>query len=90
MEFGEAKSANLEEGEVRVGEVLDFVVDCGGGNNFFCDGFEWAPRLELIGKRQVWDARTQFDGKRNGESVLGPWERLAQALLISNEAMFLD
>ena len=47
-------------------------------------------RLELIGEGQVWDARTQFDGKRNGESVLGPWERLAQALLISNEAMFLD
>lgn len=90
VEFGEAKPANLNEVEVRGGEVLDFVVDCGGANNFFCDGFEWAPRLELIGEEQIWDARTQFGGKRHGDSALGPWERLAQALLISNEAMFLD
>ena len=90
VEFGEAQSADLDEVEVRAGEVLDFVVDCGKANNFFCDGFEWAPRLELIGEEQAWDARTQFDGERNGDSTLGPWERLAQALLISNEAMFLD
>ena len=90
VEFGEAQSADLDEVEVRAGEVLDFVVDCGKANNFFCDGFEWAPRLELIGEEQAWDARSQFDGERNGDSTLGPWERLAQALLISNEAMFLD
>ncbi len=90
VEFGEAQSADLDEVEVRAGEVLDFVVDCGKANNFFCDGFEWAPRLELIGEEQIWDARTQFGGKRHGDSALGPWERLAQALLISNEAMFLD
>ena len=90
VEFGRVQSADLAGVEVQAGEVLDFVIDCGAANNFFCDGFEWSPRLELIGGKQVWDAKLQFDGKRSGDSSLGPWERLVQALLISNEAMFLD
>jgi hypothetical protein len=90
VEFGTAQPAGLAEVEVKVGEVLDFVIDCGSANNFFCDGFEWSPRLELIGGKQVWDAGAHFAGKRSGDSSLSPWERLAQALLISNEAMFLD
>ena len=75
---------------MKAGEVLDFVIDCGAANNFLCDGFEWSPRLELIEGKQVWDARAHFAGKRSGDSSLSPWERLAQALLISNAAMFLD
>jgi len=90
VKFGKAQPADLAGVELQAGEVLDFVIDCGAANNFFCDGFEWSPRLELIGGKQVWDAKVQFDGKRSGDSSLGPWERLAQALLISNEAMFLD
>ena len=90
VEFGTAQPAGLAEVEVEVGEILDFVIDCGSANNFSCDGFEWSPRLELIGGKQVWDAGAHFAGKRSGDSSLSPWERLAQALLISNEAMFLD
>lgn len=90
INFGKTEWAGLERIEVEAGDTLDFIVDCGAENNFQCDGFEWAPRLETVGGTKAWDAKEHFGGERSGDQVLDPWERLAQALLISNEAMFLD
>ena len=90
INYGKSEEAGLEKIEVEAGEILDFIVDCGAANNFQCDGFEWAPRLETTGAKRAWDAREHFGGRRSDDRALGPWERLAQALLISNEAMFLD
>jgi hypothetical protein len=90
IEFGKPQSAVLAEIEVEAGEVLDFVIDCGEANNFLCDGFTWAPRLELSASKGVWDAAENFAGTVSEVELLDVWERLAQALLISNEAMFLD
>ncbi len=90
IEFGKPQSAGIAEIEVEAGEILDFVIDCGEANNFSCDGFTWAPRLELSTRKGVWDAVQNFAGSVSEAEPLNVWERLAQALLISNEAMFLD
>ncbi len=86
--FGKEVPAELADIEVEAGETLDFVVDCGEKANFFCDGFVWSPKLS--GGDRHWDAKENFDGTITKDEELGNWERLAQALLISNEAMFLD
>jgi hypothetical protein len=75
---------------VEAGETIDFVVDCGEAGNFFCDGFAWAPVITVVGGDGRWEAREDFGGQVTVEEELGNWERLAQALLISNEAMFMD
>ena len=90
IEFGKPQLAEIEELPVAIGEVLDFVIDCGAANNFSCDGFTWAPRLQQIEGEGNWDAKKHFGGEVSRAVELGVWERLAQALLISNEAMFLD
>ena len=43
-----------------------------------------------VGGTKAGDAKEHFGGERSGDQVLDPWERLAQALLISNEAMGRD
>ncbi len=66
------------------------MIDCGEANNYSCDGFTWAPRVALNGSDRFWDATANFAGVVTGSDELGGWERFAQALLISNEAMYLD
>jgi hypothetical protein len=90
VDFGESKPAQIDAIEVKAGETLDFVVDCGEAGNFSCDGFDWAPVLRSADGEGSWDAREHFGGEERRSEPLGNWERLAQALLISNEAMFLD
>ena len=72
--------------EVKAGDTIDFIVDIGGTLN--SDQFVWAP---VIGMREtVWDAKADFGGPRPKDSLLAPWEQLAQVLLLSNELAFLD
>jgi hypothetical protein len=83
--------------DVQAGDTLSFVVDINGNLNN--DQFEWAPRLTVLEpalaggtepekKVSVWDAERDFSGPRTVQ--LSPVEQLAQLLLISNEAMFID
>ncbi len=90
IEFGKDQPAELAAVEVEAGELLDFVIDCGEANNFQCDGFRWAPRLQRSSGAEGWDATRNFGGVVTQAEELDSWERFAQALLISNEAMFLD
>jgi hypothetical protein len=43
-----------------------------------------------MGKEISWSALNHFSGKGNDNVNLSAWQRFAQALLISNEVMFLD
>jgi hypothetical protein len=90
IDFGKSLAVEIDAIKVETGETLDFVIDCGEANNFSCDGFTWAPRVQLVGSKRVWDARKHFAGEISKLAALSVWERFAQALLISNEAMFLD
>ena len=42
------------------------------------------------GKERQWNARNDFAGPQKEFKPLTPWERYAQALLLSNEVMFVD
>src|SRR5262249_49469127 len=76
--------------EVRAGDTLDFVVDIRGNLN--SDEFAWAPVVSTVvpgGERAAtWNASAEFDDAP--VAWLGPWEQLAQALLMANEFCFVD
>jgi Protein of unknown function (DUF1553)/Protein of unknown function (DUF1549)/Planctomycete cytochrome C len=78
---------------VEPGEKLDFVVDCLKTSDF--DSFSWAPIIrtkQVAGSAtsvvQLWHATNDFSGPPPAR--LNPWEQLAQALLVSNEFVFVD
>jgi len=86
---------------VQAGDTLDFVADCRTGSN--SDSFNWAPKLKFTdplkrskqsppgGFETEWDAKADFTKPRPEASKdLNAWEKLAHALLVSNEAAFVD
>jgi hypothetical protein len=84
----------LETLRLKAGEILDFTVDCRENTN--SDGFRWAPvlRLKVAAEKApkqmqtVWDAQAEFKGPPPAK--LQPLEQMAQALLITNEFLFVD
>lgn len=85
--------------EVRKGDALDFVVDCRGNEGY--DSFTWSPRIRYVqanGKKDTgeegkirWVAKDDFKGPEPAAPPApNPWERYAQALLLSNELFFID
>jgi hypothetical protein len=87
-------ATELETLQLRAGEILDFTVDCRETTN--SDGFGWAPvlRLKVAAEKTpkqmqtVWDAKAEFKGPPPAK--LQPLEQMAQALLITNEFLFVD
>jgi hypothetical protein len=78
---------------VERGEKLDFVVDCLKSPD--SDGFGWAPVIKTkqiagasSGIVQLWHAANDFGGPPPPR--LSAWEQLAQAMLVSNEFVFVD
>jgi hypothetical protein len=79
---------------LKAGEVLDFAVDSRENDN--SDGFRWAPVLRVQASAEkaaaqmqaAWDAQADFKGPPPAK--LQPLEQLAQALLITNEFLFID
>jgi hypothetical protein len=90
VEFGKEQPAIINDLQVEEGEIIDFIVDCGEKDDFYCDGFIWSPLIKSLGEEISWSARNHFSGKSNSDLSLSAWQRFAQALLISNEVMFLD
>ncbi len=82
--------------EVRAGDTLDFLTDSRGNDQD--DAFRWAPTITmpgvdmpaLPGMAMRWDARTDFMDPAHMPAPLGPWDELAQVLLLSNEFAFAD
>jgi hypothetical protein len=94
----ELKLADLA---VQAGDTLDFVADCRANSN--SDSFNWAPKLKFTdpvkrskqappgGFETEWDAKADFTKPRpEAPKGLTAWEKLAHALLVSNEAAFVD
>ena len=88
----------LEIVELKRGEWLDFIVDC--RSSLSHDDFKWAPVVALVDAREKaraagepfeWNARKDFAGPPPEPPMpLDAWSALAQALLISNEFLFVD
>jgi hypothetical protein len=69
---------------LKSGQSLDFVVDCQGNES--CDGFDWAPLIQDVANpARRWSAMEDFRGP-----VVTSWQRYAQALLMTNEFVFVD
>ncbi|MBI3881690.1 MAG: PSD1 domain-containing protein [Verrucomicrobia bacterium] len=93
--FNNKVKTDVPKLEVKLGETVDFVVDCVGNSN--SDSFTWAPKISLVGdydtslSKREWDAEKEFNAKERKAAVpLTAWEKLAQVLLLSNELMFVD
>jgi hypothetical protein len=91
-------TGTLEEVELKEGEWLDFIVDC--RSSLSHDDFKWAPIIALAkdqakaraaGENVEWNATKDFAGPPPAPpKPLEPWSALAQALLVSNEFVFVD
>lgn len=74
--------------EVKVGDKIDFIVDCRTGDN--SDSYDWVPvitSVQAAGGTMTWNAAEQFRGP---VYTLTRWEQYAQALLLTNEYLFVD
>lgn len=84
------ETGSVEAFEIKAGEFIDFVVDC--RTNEAHDSFKSAIIITQFtgGKNQrVWRSQADFkDGP--GEGQLDAWSQLAQALLLTNEFVFVD
>lgn len=78
--------ANLDSISVGKGDTIDFVVDPIGSDAF--DSFAWSPRLERTDGKQTWDAGVDFGNV--SEPKLTRLALYAQALMMTNEFMFVD
>ncbi|HVR73582.1 MAG TPA: PSD1 and planctomycete cytochrome C domain-containing protein [Planctomycetota bacterium] len=78
------EEAAIEPVDVKAGDTIDFVVSIGPSLGW--DDFEWSPRIEAPGRD--WKADRDFEGPPPRR--LGAWESYAQALLLSNELLFVD
>ncbi|MFO0946170.1 MAG: DUF1553 domain-containing protein [Planctomycetota bacterium] len=78
--------------EVVKGDSIDFILDCVSNDGH--DSFSWAPVItaETKGTSRMaagpWDAAMDFDGPP--PPAMTPWEKYAQALMMTNEFSFVD
>jgi hypothetical protein len=84
---------NIKDVEVKSGDTIDFVVDCGATASG--DEFTWAPTVTLARKDKegakseiVSASAKEFRGPP--ALALLPWEQLALVILQSNEFVFVD
>ena len=81
----------VEPFEIEPGDTIYFIVACGADPGY--DSFTWAPHVSL---REAKDAQTvkhewaaDTDFAPPPPPTLNPWERYAQALLMTNEFVFI-
>jgi len=74
---------------LKAGQILDFVVDCKSGPGW--DSFTWSPQVAGIdGTNGTWNAADGFSGPKAASPVSAPGSANAQALLMTNEFVFVD
>ncbi|HLK13520.1 MAG TPA: PSD1 and planctomycete cytochrome C domain-containing protein [Fimbriimonadaceae bacterium] len=80
------QAAEVASVEVQKGDTLDFVVDPMTSDAY--DAFAWSPVVRSVDGKRSWDSATNF-----GPPPGRPVTRLtlyAQALMMTNEFMFVD
>jgi hypothetical protein len=98
--FNTSQPTRFAKIEVRKGDTIDFIADSLEDPTY--DTFTWAPVIRLVdAKGTEWNATTQFAGpsgatgsaklaKAVKQKPLTAWEKFAQVLLESNEAIFVN
>tara|TARA_B100000029_G_C17449509_1_gene914486 strand:- start:658 stop:1041 length:384 start_codon:yes stop_codon:yes gene_type:complete len=89
----DAIDLNVGARQVATGETIDFVVDIRKTLNY--DQYLWSATLQDQTNTSAdqaapatWNSRTDFTPSQR--AYLDAWEQLAQALLCSNEFIFID
>ena len=82
----DAIDLNVSQRQVEAGETIDFVVDIRETLNY--DQYLWSATLQGQSASETWNSRNDFTPSQR--AYLNTWEQLAQALLCSNEFMFVD
>ncbi len=91
--FHSQAATNFPSIEVKLGETIDFIVDCQKTDSF--DSFTWSPIISYLGDvesqlgKRTWNAQVDFAPQRK-LAPLTAWETIAQAMLVSNELMFIE
>ena len=82
------QTVELNVGQLKVskGNTIDFVVDI--DKVLSSDQYLWLATISEHGDDTVWDSEKDFP--QNESELLNGWEQLAQALVCSNEFMFVD
>jgi hypothetical protein len=74
---------------VKKGDAIEFVVSIAESLNN--NDFTWSPTIKSSDGKTEWNAKREFGGMRTIVfEPLGPWEKYVQALLMSDEMMFVD
>ena len=77
---------DVDHVSVEAGDVIDFIVDPIATDAY--DGFGWAPSIKQTGGGQTWDASAMFS--KPPSPPLSRIVAYAQALMMTNEFMFVD
>jgi hypothetical protein len=92
---GKNVATDVKNIAVKRGDALDFIVRSRGTSED--DSFRWVPILHMPGAKPgeeyVWNAQREFSGpvkEKLQTQPFTPWERLSQALLMSNELIYLN
>ncbi|MCB1235064.1 MAG: DUF1553 domain-containing protein, partial [Verrucomicrobiae bacterium] len=81
------KAVTVDKLTVKAGDTVDFVADPLENNNSF-DSYNWRPEIaDLGGSRDRWSQTAQFSGPAD---FMNEWEAYAQALLGTNDFLFVD
>jgi hypothetical protein len=90
----EGVATNVAQVEVRAGDTLDFVVLPGGK---VPESYNWAPSIHLLNvpndkpEKHNWDAHSEFAGPPPPPPKgMTAWEKYAQALLLTNEFIYVN
>ncbi|MDA0837846.1 MAG: hypothetical protein O2857_08705, partial [Planctomycetota bacterium] len=77
---------NISSHLMKKDEILDFILDMQA--NPSCDSYHWRFTINSLSGNDSWDSQGSFSSPP--EATLKPWDQLAQALLLTNEFMFVD
>lgn len=88
---GNSVATALKAVEVKKGDTLDFLTFAQADPTG--DSYRWAPTISMPGREMPampgmamkWDAKTNFLDPAKLPAPLGPWEELAQVLLLTAE-----
>ena len=94
VQHGTAEAA-IAQIEVKRGDSVDFIAEPRTNNSF--DSFNWAPSVELVKEggsgdfQTSWSAVSEFAGPlKDLPKALTPWQAYAQALMLTNEFIYVD
>jgi hypothetical protein len=74
---------------VKKGDAIDFIVSIAESLNN--NDFLWSPTIKSADGKSEWNAKKEFGGMRTVPvEPLGPWAKYVQALLMSDEMVFVD